>query len=352
MKEHFEISTGTPADVKELAAFLREEYPSGEIADEKYLSWEYLSNPSGKAIVSVARNENMEIASQYALAPMVIYADGIRTAATLSLNTLTAEKYRSKGLFISTANNAFDFCAANEIKFTYGVPNSSSYPGFIRRLNFRHIGNLVFMAKPLKPFRILSAMINKKSEKKGEPIEFIFHKDSSPNGISELKFPEDENEFRFFFDYWKKDRYVYISRHIEYFNWRYMQNPLRKYKLFKIKNKGAMEEVVVIRTMHLYGMKVCIVMENLGPGKSSFLLEIISEQAKKNNLDLMIALAASKKNNQYSQLRSCGFLPVPSFLLPQQLPFIIKNHDDSEFCRSKFNDLSKWHFSFGDYDVF
>lgn len=353
MKEEFDISTFRPDSVGELASFLKEEYPSGEISDEKYLAWEYLGNPFGSAIVSTARNEEKKIISQYALAPMIVQVDGTGTLATLSLNTLTAEEYRGKGLFQSTANETFNYCAANEVAFTYGIPNSNSFPGFIRRLKFIHAGNLVFMARPLKPIKVFSAMMNRRNKKKGESIVFIPDENElKNNSVSELIFPTDEKRYNDFLSHW--DKQISIQRTPEYLNWRYVQNPLRKYTIFKLMVGDEIKAIAVIRAMHLYGLKVCLIMDHISLDKSHSinLLNAITGQAKENNMELMIAVAASKRNNQYIQLRNGGFWPVPEFLLPQQLPFITKIHNNFDALMTKLNDLRNWHFSFGDYDVF
>jgi len=354
MNQEFDMRTFRPEAVGELAQFLREEYPSGEISDERYLSWEYLDNPSGKAIVTTARNSEKKIVAQYALAPVQVYADGEMLPATLSLNTLTADGYRGRGLFKATANAAFNYCAKNGFGFTFGVPNRNSFSGFVKRLNFNHAGNLAFMAAPLKPLKIISSIIKGRKQKKGAQIEISMDEEVlEGNSVSFLRFPFDEERHRSFLNLWNKQGYISVHRSPAFLQWRYVQNPLRKYELIKLEESGEIKAIAVIRCMHLYGMKVCLVMDHISLDKkySGKLFSVMSEELKRNNLELMIAVAASKQAAQHGQFVHSGFWNVPSFLLPQQLPFITRIHNGFEKL-SRLNDLKNWHFSFGDYDVF
>ena len=356
-KREFNISSehlDKPDSIEALATFLRNEYPSGEIAIEKYLEWEYLKNPSGKAVVTLAKSNEGKIVSQYALAPVSTYENGNSIPATLSLNTLTAKGYRGKGLFTETANSAFSYCTNSGVAFTFGIPNKNSFPGFIRRLEFTHAGNLVFMTKLLNPYRLIISLVNR-NQKKGKAIDFIPDKNElARNSVSELGFPADAERYTDFLRLWNNQQRISIHRTAEYIDWRYVQNPLRKYTLLKYSEGDKIKAIVVIRTMYLYGLKVCLVMDHLSLNKtySEKLLNVVSAEAKRNQMDLIIAVAASKQNSQYTQLLSSGFRFVPSFLLPQQLPFIIRIHNNYDYWKSKLNNLRNWHFSFGDYDVF
>jgi len=358
LNHKFDIATERiehPDSVIELAKFLRNEYPAGEISNEKYLAWEYLHNPSGKAIVTTARNEKSKIVSQYALAPITIQENNNYNPATLSLNTLTSKGYRGKGLFLSTANDAFKFCTDNGIAFTYGVPNGNSFPGFIKRLDFTHAGNLVFMAKPLKPYKLILSLLNRNNKKKGNSIEFIpDYSLLDESAISDLKFPADEERYDNFITQWSNQGFISVHRTPEYLSWRYVQNPMRDYKMLKLVDEGEIKAIIVIRSMHLFGLKVCLIMDHLSLDKSHSqkMLDAVAIQARSNKLDLIIAVAASKRNSQFRELLNSGFKYVPAILLPQQLPFITRIHNDHDYWQKKLNNLKNWHFSFGDYDVF
>src|SRR6185436_14227396 len=106
--------------------------------------------------------------------------------------TLTSEVYRGKGLFTSTANESFRYCRDIGIALTYGVPNKNSYPGFISKLEFSHAGDLVLMAKALKPLSVMKSLIKKNDVKKGTAISISFDKKKlSDNSVTNLIFPED-----------------------------------------------------------------------------------------------------------------------------------------------------------------
>jgi len=99
-------------------------------------------------------------------------------------------------------------------------------------------------------------------------------------------------------------------------------------------------------------MKACVVMDFLiaDEKKGEELMNAVSEIAKEGRLDILIVTTANKKSKDLLYKRS-GFMQVPEFLLPQQLPFIARLHNEFEGSALLFN-LDNWHFSFGDYDIF
>lgn len=353
MKEEFNIKTELAADVAPLSKFLKDEYPEGDIANEEYLRWEYLDNPFGKAFISCTRNSEQVIASQYAVIPVEVIMDGKTVNASLSLNTLTAKEYRGKGLFLKTAESNYTSCAEHGVLFTIGIPNANSFPGFIQRLSFKHCGNLNFLVKPLRPLNILTSFIKSNKTKKGNEFSVIPDMDSlKKQGVSIFDPITEYSQYEPFWNKWKSETKVILNRNKEYLFWRYLQNPLRKYQLMKICEEGEMKAIAVLRTMNIYGLRACVLMDffctDSAAGRN--LINAITEGMKANRIDIIMAVS-SGNNGVSACLKNSGFMKVPEFLLPQQLPFIIRFHRKSERS-DMLSNMNNWHFTFGDYDIF
>lgn len=353
MNEEFHIETVLAADVASLSKFLRDEYPEGDIADERFLQWEYLDNPFGKAFISCARNKNQVLATQYAAIPFEVVIKGKTVSASLSLNTLTAKEFRGKGLFVRTAESNYSYCAENGVLFTVGIPNANSFPGFTKKLNFTHCGNLNFLVRPLRPLNILRSFIKGSKIKKGNELSIIMDKDSlAKQSVSFFDPFADRTLYEPFWHEWESQTKIILNRTPEYLSWRYLQIPSRKYHLMKIIQSGKMKAMAVFRTLNIYGLRACVLMDFFCTdntlGKN--LLDVIAKEMKINRVDIMIAASASMKG-VFDMLKNAGFMRVPEFLLPQQLPFIIRLHNKNENS-DLLSARNNWHFTFGDYDIF
>ena len=353
MKEEFHIETDLAADVASLSKFLRDEYPEGDIADERFLQWEYLDNPFGKAFISSARNMNHVLATQYAIIPFEVVIKGKTVRASLSLNTLTAKEFRGKGLFVRTAESNYSYCAENGVVFTVGIPNANSFPGFTKKLNFKHCGNLNFLVRPLRPLNILRSFIKSSKIKKGNELSIIMDKDSlAKQGVSFFDPFADRPLYEPFWHEWKRQTKIILNRTPEYLSWRYLQNPLRKYQLLKISKNEEMKAVAIFRTLNIYGLRTCVLMDFFCTDNiyGRDLLNAIEQEMNAKGMDIMM-VASAKMSGTFALLKNAGFMKVPEFLLPQQLPFILKVH--REFENSEvIADMKSWHFTFGDYDIF
>jgi hypothetical protein len=352
MDEKFLIGDYGSENVGALAEFISEEYPAGEISDERFLEWEYFSNPAGKALITIASDKQGIIASQYALIPVEFIVDGKVITGSLSLNTLTGTAFRGLGLFQKTAGETYARCAAAGIFFTIGVPNKSSFRGFTKRLNFTHAGDLTFLVKPLRPLEILRSVVVNNQEKKGKDIPVRMNEFKKDSRVSPFDPQPDQALYDVFRERWKNTSPISTNRTTAYLHWRYSSNPLRNYHMFKEVENGEMHALAVVRVLNVYGMRTCVLMEFccLGDGKGRALLTALAGAMRNNDIDIMACTAAAKKN-EYQQLKKSGYYPVPEFLLPQRLPFIARVHREFDGSQ-RLTDLNNWHFAFGDFDIF
>jgi hypothetical protein len=97
-----------------------------------------------KYIGYLAYPVNSEIpAAFYAVFPTYLTDSTSTILGAQSGDTMTHPEHQKKGLFVFLAEKTFALCSSLDIQVVFGFPNNQSYPGFIKRLNFTSLPNLV-----------------------------------------------------------------------------------------------------------------------------------------------------------------------------------------------------------------
>jgi hypothetical protein len=86
--------------------------------------------------------ETKEPAAYYGVFPSKLTYQGKDLIAAQSGDTMTHPNHRGKGLFITLAKLTYDLARSLGIEFIYGFPNDNSYPGFIKKLDWKHYSNV------------------------------------------------------------------------------------------------------------------------------------------------------------------------------------------------------------------
>lgn len=128
---HFSASTAS-----KYVNLFSESFPSSNRFNKQYLDWLYHMNPMGSAIGFDAWVGD-DLVAHYACIPLMTLVEGVETPSLLSLNTATHPNFQGRGLFTKLAENTFDFAANLGFKAIFGVANSNSTPGFIKKLGFQ-----------------------------------------------------------------------------------------------------------------------------------------------------------------------------------------------------------------------
>lgn len=139
-----------PEDAEGLKALFREVF--GHDRAEGHYEWKFGDNPAGPPIVSVAQDGD-RIVGQYALWPMKLRLGPEVILGAQSLDTMTHPSYRGQGMFTRLAKEAMQSAADHDVEVLVGFPNTQSYPGFIRKLDWDHTGDVPLYVRPLHPSR-------------------------------------------------------------------------------------------------------------------------------------------------------------------------------------------------------
>jgi GNAT superfamily N-acetyltransferase len=111
---------------------------SGEFLAKKYDTKNFGAENTGY----IAYDNQGSPAAYYGVFPCRVIADGKTYLAAQSGDTMTHPAHRGKGLFIKLANETYALAKELGIKFVFGFPNENSYPGFVKKLGWKHEENL------------------------------------------------------------------------------------------------------------------------------------------------------------------------------------------------------------------
>jgi len=354
-QDEFQIEKNNCANLEELINLSKTYYNEGDIISKDYLTWQYLNNPTGKPFLFVSREtKENELAGQYLVLPIKFIVQSKTIIGTLSLNTLTSPKFQGKGLFTKMAKETYKDCTINNALFTIGFPNPQSYPGFVRKLDFKHLGDIPLLIKPLKYGKIFFSIFNKNRKKHGGSIN-INSADIKNNNISEFIFNNKKlkDKYSEFWDSISKQYTLSTLKDFTFLNWRYNEIPTRKYRLFYLEENNNIKGLIIVKAENVWGFNVGLVMDLLVIDNNKYvgkkLLNFVKQVFKKSNLDFIATL--HNRTNEYGLLKSNGFFSVPQKILPQKIHFIVKLNKDFSDSELLF-DLNNWKLTFGDYDVF
>lgn len=352
-KPQYHIKKFEGANFDDLVNLSKTYYPEGDIVNPDYLNWQYRSNPNGDPALFVAYEESTkELAAQYIVIPILYNRLGKTIKGSLSLNTLTHPKHQGKGLFTRVAGETYKYCEEQKIAFTIGFPNPNSFPGFVRKLNFHHIGDTSLLVKPLKVFKIASAVLKKNKAKHGG--ELGIHPTQATN-IKQFDFNDQkhQSEYVTFWDKMKNQYPISTHKNFEFIKWRYSDIPTRKYTTYVYEEGGEIKGFFVLKAASVWGMNAGILMDfmvlNNDKTIGKEILTFIKVTCKNSNLDLIVGMHTPM--GEIGLLKKNGFYTVPKKLVPQKMHFIVREHnsDDSD---EGLKIVNNWKLTFGDYDVF
>ena len=119
---------------------------------EAYDRWRYLESPYGPTPGTLAV-EGGRAVGFYTLWPTPLLIGSAAVAGAQSMDTMTHPDFRGQGIFVALARACFELATARGIQLLYGFPNNESFPGFVRRLEWTHVGDIPHWVRPIHPSR-------------------------------------------------------------------------------------------------------------------------------------------------------------------------------------------------------
>ncbi|MEP6711022.1 MAG: GNAT family N-acetyltransferase [Ferruginibacter sp.] len=342
------------ADEQELENYRLCFQRNGTERDIKNLQWLHKQNQANTNTIFYAMDGN-NVAAIYTALPVLFNLDGKIVPSLQSIDTMTDEFHRGKGLFIKLAAALYEDAATQKFGLVYGFPNENSAPGFFKKLKWTSFGEAPFMIKPLRLAYFLKKILNKK---KGSDFSSANHIFGAPESV-QLKnsyvikaiggFDENYNSL------WNSARSSFkvgINRDASYMNWRYIQKPGEHYYRYGLFEHDQLKAVIVFSLKKKHDGLIGYVMElifNPGDKKSAkAILKFATKIFRQQKTDVVLAWCFPHSFN-YKSYKNAGYYNLPPKLRPQKLYLGVRAFNEAD--RSVIENTANWYISYSDSDT-
>jgi hypothetical protein len=349
MWQLFDYQVSDLEGLLELERSMRED---SELADERFIRWQYFDNPAGKAIVKIAKTEGGEVVGQYAAMPMTVKVFDQQIKAALILNVMTKKTYLRQGIFASLIEKTADQCQKEQYQFSYGCPNENSYPGFIKKSGFADLHHIPLLLFPSDLRAIVKRKTNGFLAFFAPNFLFSLDKKATDGNVAEIT-ADDWSMLHAFWEEAKKRYPIMVVRDEAFLKWRYLAAPTREYKLFVYKKENVVLGYIVAAAKKVGGNSYGMILDFLvkgGETKAARQLLYKCFRFFKEKCVQLVTCLMLKHAFEYSILKKCGFFKMPSFLQKHPVALIYLAHH-SEYDAGDIKDIQNWFFTMGDYDA-
>ena len=261
---------------------------------DSHFEWMYRNNPYGQGIILLAKDEkkNNSIIGVEPIIPLNLLVDGQTVKGSLSLGSAVDVDYRGQGIFSKLVSKLSKVSLNNNIVCIYGVPNDQSFKIFIKN-DFRYLGKLPLLVKPLRFSKYfkqpLSSILS--------PFDVVWKIRNNNNQVTQLSESFDQEFVNLISKASKRIR-VLQKRDKEYLQWRYVNHPSHKYRIFILKEKSVLKGYIITRKTNINVKPVGVILDLL----------VAAEIKNKEKLKDMIRFALIDLWNQVvcAVIATCG----------------------------------------------
>ena len=115
-----------------------------------YDKWKYFSFSEGPSHISIAIVGD-DIVGAFMLAPIKLSVGGKIISGGVAMDVMSDPDYVGRPVFVELGKHCVNLARERGISLLYGLPNPKSFPGFVKRLNWDHCGNISYLIRPIKP---------------------------------------------------------------------------------------------------------------------------------------------------------------------------------------------------------
>lgn len=345
----YRLSTHSEDEKKSSLNLVKESFGSDvDIAYEEYYEWQYLKNPIGRGNVLLAYDGERAI-GQIASVPCEYQILDKYVPASSIMNLSVSSQYQGKGIMGQLLTQIQQ---TNESTLSIVVPNGAAIKGYLKK-SF-HPMPMTFMVRPVK----LSNYFHNHRVARGflKPFDIIWKKKKTTSkfDISEYLSMFDER-FNDLFNANNDCNTIRQVRDSKFLNWRYRNNPRRRYSTLIATGKdGVLEGYIIIRIAEIFGKRMGLIMDLVSRKDSDSGMSLIIsalDSFRINGVALAMAVCFPERK-QYEFLRKEGFFVCPTRFRPHPLTLCLKTSHEYQVKKDIILDCNNWFFMFGDYETF
>lgn len=318
--------------------------------------WKFPKHCLKHVYIRIAEDSrSQELIGQYALIPVKVQVESAVVQAALSLDTMVDERFRGRGLFTRLADELYSSPECSAVGVLIGFPNGSSFPGFVKRLKWKHVGDFEVLIRPLRfsetLFRLGFAwgrwpIIRQLLELAGLVFKTIFRipRGRSAAFSSIVPVKEFDRSFDSFFQRLVKVQGgCRVQKDHRYMNWRYVEPTHIKYEIFAMKDEdrpGEFSGYLVLSRVQGRGAIVDLL--SLSEEASLSLVGFAVSRFREQGMAYCLTWANPAQSFK-------GILRRHGFLKAKSTPFIVRDLGDHG---RGLKDLASWRLMPGDNDTY
>jgi predicted N-acetyltransferase YhbS len=343
------LSTHSEDEIRSSLSLVRESFGNDvDISYEEYYVWQYLENPLGKGKVLFAYDGEKAV-GQIASIPCVYKIQDRNVPVSSIMNLSVSSQYQGKGIMGELVSRIQQ---ADESLFYTVIPNGAAIRGYLKK-QF-HPMTMAFMIRPvrLSKFfrnrRLLNSLLR--------PFDTIWTKKKHTSKLNiEEQVSSFDERFDDLFDATNDNSTIRQARDSKFLNWRYKNNPRRKYStLVATRQGGILEGYITIRIAEIFGKSMGLIVDLVTQRDSDAGRGLIASALNYFRVNgvafAMVVCFPGRK--EYKLLKEGGFFNCPNRFRPHPLTLCIRVSDTGQIEKDNLTNPTNWFFMFGDYETF
>ncbi len=318
MQQPLEMKPYSPGDEEAILSLFHQCF--GKPMSMDYWQWRFLHNPVGSTMIELAWEGNT-LAAQYAVSPVLLTIKGEDYLTALSMHTMTAPSFRSRGLFPEMATQLYNRMSEQGYLMVWGFPNKFSHRGFVRDLAWRDIYEIPTLYLDIENLRSLQDV---------------------PNCISQISRLDEMGDS--LWERVKSNFKIIVKRDKKYLVWRYFQNPQNKYHVLGYYQQDHLLGYVVYKKYQNTYLDIVDILAIDDQISLELVLAVISTSIKEEIIGINMWLPL--RNSLHLDLEKLGFI-INSPITYWGARLLNPLSDVVELT-----DVRNWYYSMGDSDVY
>ena len=224
-QKHWSVREAVPDDLPNLRNLYKQVW--GYNRPEAYDRWRYLLPPHGLCPIMLALDAD-RLVGAYTLWPVRLKIGDEVVFGAQSMDTMTHPDYQGQGIFTRLATACFELAVSRGIEVLYGFPNPKSYPGFVGKLDWCHIGDVIHWVRPVTPSGI--DMIPTFAGSLVDLFTQMLPRGGGGRFLLSYQPPDDQELWRLFEEWPFHNQRCAIFRSQDWIRWRYDPNCPMEYE--------------------------------------------------------------------------------------------------------------------------